>query len=90
MRYLLAVFYYACSKGHPNQLDMYFSSKADTMNPQDLARDLKYRLPSILPCETCATGISGRVPIEVRIHWLTPEQFAELGVEAESIDRSAA
>ena len=86
MRYLWAVFYYACSEGHPNQLDMYFSSNADTVNPQDL----KYRLPRTLPCETCGTGISDRVPIEVRTHWLTPEQFAELGVEAESIDPSAA
>ena len=86
MRYLWAVFYYACSKGHPNQLDMYFSSKAATLEP----RDLKYRLPRALPCETCAIETTGRVPIEVRIHWLTPEQFAELGVEAESIDPSAA
>ena len=86
MRYLLAVFYYACSKGHPNQLDMYFFVRGKLVNPQDL----KYRLPRTLPCETCATGISERVPIEMRIHWLTPEQFAELGVEAESIDASAA
>jgi hypothetical protein len=84
MRYLWAAFYYACSKGHPNRLDMYFSSKVDAVNPQDL----KYRLPHTLPCDTCAIGISDRVPIDVRIHWLTPEQFSELGVEAESIDPS--
>lgn len=86
MRYLWVVFYYACSKGHPNLLNMYFSSKAATLEP----RDLKYRLPRTLPCEVCVTGVSGRVPIDVRIHWLTPEQFAELGVEAESIDPPAA
>jgi hypothetical protein len=66
---------------------MYFSSKTGEVNPQDL----KYRLPHDLPCNTCASGmVSGRVPLEIRLHWLTPEQFAELGVEAEPIDPAAA
>lgn len=88
MRYLWAVFYYACSQGHPNQFDMYFSSKTGAeVDPQDL----KYRLPHELPCDTCPSGIvSGRVPLEIRLHWLTPEHFAELGVEAEPIDPAAA
>jgi hypothetical protein len=87
MRYLWVVFYYACSKGHPNQFDMYFSSKTGEVNPQNL----KYRLPHELPCNTCPSGIvSGRVPLEMRLHWLTPEHFAELGVEAEPIDPAAA
>ena len=65
MRYLWVVVYYACSKGHPNQFDMYFSSKTGEVNRPDL----KYRLPHELPCSSCPSGIvSGRVPLEMRLH----------------------
>jgi len=44
-----------------------------------------------LPCNTCPPGIvSGRVQLDMRVHWLTQEQFTELGIDAEPIDPAAA
>lgn len=84
MRYIRAAFLYSCSKGHANEIDLYFSSKSGVVDPEDIKR----RLPQFLSCDICPKGslIEGTIKLELLLHWLTPQQFAALDVHAESID----
>jgi len=85
-RYLKVEWSYVCTKSHPNTITKYFLSHSGLSNDQVLMS----KVPRTLPCSICPPQDfpSGRVRIGMKVSFLTPEQFSNLGLsgEVEAID----
>ena len=79
---------YSCPNGHHNTLNKYYSSTFPVSEDS-----LSSHLPRALPCSQCRPDSISRPQspetsrVTGRVHALTEEQFFDLGVTAESLDR---
>jgi hypothetical protein len=88
MYFAWVVLEYSCPNGHSNTLNKYYSSSLPVSEDS-----ISSHLPLALPCSQCHPDSislpqsSAGSTVTGRVHALTEEQFWDLGVTAESLDR---
>jgi hypothetical protein len=88
MYFAWVVLEYTCPNGHANTLNKYYSSSSPVSEDS-----INSRLPRVLPCSQCKPdSISlpqspASAKVTGRVQALTEEQFLDLGVTAESLDK---